>query len=165
MRGLVFRHPPAPILDKIGASAVIGLYHASGSEAPTGSYAIHFHEQGHTVALPYFAHPDSEMEFAEHSDPFSQSGLEQGAFGMMQPNSNASSVTPDVLFVPLVGFTETGDRLGQGGGHYDRWLAQHPNSMAIGLAWDVQLCETVPMEPHDVRLDAVITPTRIYGPF
>jgi 5-formyltetrahydrofolate cyclo-ligase len=65
--------------------------------------------------------------------------------------------------VPLVGFTASGERLGQGGGHYDRWLAEHPGRLTIGLAWDAQLCPALPSEPHDEPLDAVITPTRIYG--
>ena len=86
-------------------------------------------------------------------------------FGIAQPDENAESVVPDVLFVPLVGFTAQGDRLGQGGGHYDRWLAEHPNTVAIGLAWDCQLVEDLPSEPHDVPLSAVVTPTRTYGPF
>src|SRR3546814_6880034 len=57
-----------------------------------------------------------------------------------------------------------GRRLGQGGGHYDRWLAAHPGARAIGLAWDEQLCEDLPHETHDIRLDAIVTPTRLYGP-
>jgi 5-formyltetrahydrofolate cyclo-ligase len=82
---------------------------------------------------------------------------------MRQPSDDAEPLTPDVLFVPLVGFTPALERLGQGGGHYDRWLAEHPPRLTIGLAWDVQACDTLPTEHHDQRLDAVITPTRIYG--
>ena len=74
-------------------------------------------------------------------------------------------MTPDVLFVPLVGFTPEGARLGQGGGHYDRWLEAHPTTLAIGLGWDVQAVDELPVEAHDRSLDAVITPTRMYGPF
>jgi 5-formyltetrahydrofolate cyclo-ligase len=72
---------------------------------------------------------------------------------------------PDVLFVPLVGFTARGDRLGQGGGHYDRWLAANPHVPAIGLGWDCQLVEDLPREDHDRPLSAVVTPTRLFGPF
>ena len=57
------------------------------------------------------------------------------------------------------------ERLGQGGGHYDRWLAHHPDTIRIGMAWDGQLVDELPVEPHDVPLDAVVTPTRLYGPF
>ena len=70
-----------------------------------------------------------------------------------------------MLFVPLLGFTAKGARIGQGGGHYDRWLADHPETVAIGMAWDAQLCEDLPMEAHDQSLSAVVTPTRLYGPF
>ena len=67
--------------------------------------------------------------------------------------------------MPLVGFTEQGDRIGQGGGFYDRWLAAHPDTLAIGMAWDVQKVDELPVEDHDMPLTAIITPTRIYGPF
>lgn len=165
MRGLVFRHPPVPLLHKIPEGAVIGLYHAGPDEAPTTAYAGHFQERGHRVALPRFAARDAAMHFAEHTDPYSLSDLESGPFGVLQPIANAPAVTPQFLFVPLVGFTERGDRLGQGGGHYDRWLAANPGTPAIGMAWDCQRCDSLPHEEHDVPLDAIITPTRLYGPF
>ncbi len=85
--------------------------------------------------------------------------------GLMQPAADAPLVVPEVLFMPLVGFTERGERIGQGGGFYDRWLAAHPATIAIGLAWDMQKVDDLPIEAHDMPLTAVITPTRIYGPF
>ncbi|MFN4019003.1 MAG: 5-formyltetrahydrofolate cyclo-ligase [Erythrobacter sp.] len=163
IRGLLFHRPPAPLLAQIGGEAVIGLYHAGPFEAPAAGYARFFHEAGHILALPRFAAPDAAMSFARHTDPYATSDLEAGPFGILQPTAQAEPVIPDVLFVPLVGFTADGARLGQGGGHYDRWLAEHPPALAIGLAWDVQLCAALPAEPHDAALDAVITPTRIYG--
>jgi 5-formyltetrahydrofolate cyclo-ligase len=63
----------------------------------------------------------------------------------------------------LLGFTRDGHRLGQGGGHYDRWLASHPQVVALGLGWDCQLLDNLPLEPHDCALRAIVTPTRIYG--
>jgi 5-formyltetrahydrofolate cyclo-ligase len=163
VRGLLFHRPPAPLLARIGDEAVIGLYHAGPYEAPAGGYARFFHEAGHTIALPRFAAMGAPMTFARHSDPHGHSDLAPGPYGMMQPDAQAAPLVPDVLFVPLVGFTAAGARLGQGGGHYDRWLAEHACGLAVGLAWDVQLCEALPAEPHDMALDAVITPTRFYG--
>lgn len=165
MRGLVFRHPPAPLLNMIGDDAVIGLYRAMPEEAPTTSYAGFFQERGHTIALPRFTDPAGPMEFAHHSDPYGETDIEEGAFGLHQPLSDAEKLSPDVLFVPLVGFTERGERLGQGGGHYDRWLADNPDTLTIGLAWDCQKVEALPIEPHDQPLAAIVTPTRLYGPF
>jgi len=163
IQALLFNRPPAPLAAKIGAQAVIGLYHATPYEASARGYARFFHEAGHRVALPHFAADDAAMDFRAHTDPHDESDLVPGPFGLKQPSNDAEAVLPDVLFVPLVGFTADLIRLGQGGGHYDRWLAQHPGRMAIGLAWDAQLVDTLPVEPHDIALDAVVTPTRIYG--
>jgi len=163
IRGLLFHRPPAPVVSRIVSDAVIGLYAATADEAPASGYAKFFHEAGHAIALPHFASRDAPMRFARHSAPYDQSDLVAGPFGVMQPPDNAEALNPDILFVPLVGFTGDCARLGQGGGHYDRWLAEHPCRLAIGLAWDVQLCDALSTEPHDRVLDAVITPTRIYG--
>lgn len=165
IRALLFHRPPGPVLDMIGEDAAIGLYHASRFEAPASAYAGFFAERGHRIALPHFAHRDAAMTFRAHTDPFGASDLAPGPFGLLQPAGEPALIVPDVLFVPLVGFTDTCERLGQGGGHYDSWLAEHPGRVTIGLAWDAQLIEpasNLPLEPHDQRLDAVVTPTRIY---
>lgn len=163
IRSLLFHRPPAPLLARIPHEAVIGLYHAGPWEAPAGAYARFFRDAGHTLALPFFAGRDAPMGFSHHTDPYAQEDLEVGPFGILQPEADAEPLIPDVLFVPLVGFTADGARLGQGGGHYDRWLAEHRPALAIGLAWDAQLCAALPNEAHDMVLDAVVTPTRIYG--
>lgn len=163
MRALMFHRPPAPLLSKIPQEATIGLYHAGPFEAPAAAYARFFRDAGHTLALPHFADHTAPMRFRHHTDPYAQDDLEVGPFGILQPAAVAEALVPDVLFVPLVGFTAALERLGQGGGHYDRWLAEHPPALAVGLAWDAQLRESLPTEPHDKPLDAVVTPTRIYG--
>jgi len=164
IRALVFKRPPAALDALIPASAVIGLYAATPGEAPALGYARHFHEAGHTIALPWFATRDTPMEFRRWASPWLEDLLAPGPFGP-QPPADAPVLIPDVLIVPLVGFTDDGTRLGQGGGHYDRWLAAHPDATAIGLAWDCQLIPALPREDHDHPLRAVVTPTRLYGPF
>lgn len=164
-RALLFRVPPAPLAALIPEEATIGLYRAGPNEAPATPYARHFLERGHAIALPRFADRDAPMEFALHTDPYEEGDLEAGPFGLLQPLAQAEAAVPDVVIVPLIGFTADGRRLGQGGGHYDRWLAAHPATVAIGLAWDAQLVDDLPDEPHDRPLAAVVTPTRLYGPF
>ena len=161
---LIFARPPAPLLNLIPENSVVGLYFNTPDEAPTAAYTRFFHEEGRAVALPRFANKSAPMEFAVLSDPYDYDDCEVGPFGMLQPSGEASAVIPSVVFVPLLGFTERGDRLGQGGGHYDRYLSAHPHLIAIGMGWDLQLCDTLPVESHDIRLDAVVTPTRLYGP-
>ncbi len=166
VRALLFHRPPTPLLAAIDTDAVIGLYAATHYEAPAAGYARFFKEAGHTLALPHLGAVPSAMTFREHLDPFALSDLVPGPMGIAQPPQSASLLTPDVLIVPLVGFTASGDRLGQGGGYYDRWLVEHPGTMTVGLAWDVQLIAEqggLAIEPHDARLDWIITPTRIYG--
>lgn len=64
----------------------------------------------------------------------------------------------DVVIVPGVAFTTGGERLGQGGGWYDRFLERlPPTSLTIGVGFEVQICDELPVEPHDVRLDVVVT--------
>lgn len=163
LRALMFHRPPAPLLARIPQEAVIGLYHAAPFEAPAAAYARFFRDAGHSLALPHFASRTVPMAFRHHTDPYAQDDLEVGPFGILQPAADAEALVPDVLFVPLLGFTAECARIGQGGGHYDRWLAEHPPALAVGLAWDAQLCDTLPIEPHDAPLDAVVTPTRIFG--
>ena len=162
---LVFNRPPAPLLELVPEGATIGLYRADPGEAPAFSYTRFFFERGYEVALPRITKLSEPMRFHAHSDPFEESDLEEGPMGLMQPSGDLPELVPDVLFMPLVGFTVTGERLGQGGGFYDRWLAAHPDTIAIGMAWDMQEVDDLPVEDHDMPLAAIVTPTRILGPF
>jgi 5-formyltetrahydrofolate cyclo-ligase len=65
----------------------------------------------------------------------------------------------DLALVPGLGFDARGGRLGRGKGHYDRLLAGF-TGLKIGVAFDCQIVPAVPREPHDIALDAVVTPTR-----
>lgn len=166
VRNLMFMRPPSPVMSLVPQGAIVGVYLASDAEAPALAYARHFHEAGHRVALPWFGSRTDAMTFREWASPWVEESLEAGPWhGIAQPDATAEVLTPDVLFVPLVGFDDNGGRLGQGGGHYDRWLAANPDATAIGLAWDCQLVEHLPGEAHDQLLRAVVTPTRFYGPF
>ena len=162
---LVFARPPSPLVALVPPGATIGLYREDPGEAPASSYARHFFEAGHKIALPRITTLAEPMRFHLHTDPYEGGDLHPGPLGLMQPAPDAPEVVPDVLFMPLVGFTADGNRIGQGGGFYDRWLAAHPGTIAIGMAWDVQKVDQLPLEDHDMKITAIVTPTRIYGPF
>ena len=161
---LVFNRPPRPVLDLVPDGATIGLYRAAEGEARTAGYLWFFFEAGHPVALPR-VDSGRTMTFHRHIDPYEESDIAPGPFGLLQPAAQAPAVEPAVLFVPLVGFTATGERLGQGGGFYDRYLLDHPDVIAIGMAWDVQEVPELPITSHDMPLTAIVTPTRVLGPF
>jgi 5-formyltetrahydrofolate cyclo-ligase len=165
-RALMFKQPPSPITALIPQGATIGIYLEGSAEAPATAYARYFHEAGHKIALPWFASRAAPMAFREWVSPWVDDMLVPSPWqGIAQPETNAPELVPDILFVPLVGFTSEGNRLGQGGGHYDRWLATNPSAVPIGLAWDCQLVDDLPCETHDRTLHAVVTPSRIYGPW
>ncbi|MEO8377060.1 MAG: 5-formyltetrahydrofolate cyclo-ligase [Candidatus Sumerlaeota bacterium] len=90
--------------------------------------------------------------------------LKPGYRGILEP-SNSCNVTNidsiDAMFIPGLAFDARGNRLGQGGGHYDRLLARLPRSCAtIGLAYDWQVVDSVPVVEHDQCLQWIVTPTR-----
>ena len=162
-KSLLFMRPPASVAAMVPEGAVVGLYAATAFEAPTTAYARWFHENGRSLALPWFAARGAEMQFRKWSDPYDPAALVSAPYGARQPRDDAAQAIPDIVIVPLIGFTATCDRLGQGGGHYDRWLSAHRAVVAIGLGWDCQLVDTLPLEPHDRRLAAIITPTRLFA--
>lgn len=87
--------------------------------------------------------------------------LVQTGFGTTGPGPDAAVLDPDVLLVPLSAFDARGHRIGYGAGHYDRAISRlqqkgrHPT--LIGIAFACQEVASVPAEPHDVALDAVLT--------
>jgi 5-formyltetrahydrofolate cyclo-ligase len=93
---------------------------------------------------------------------------EQGKMGILEPLPTAAELVPDLLFVPLAAFDRAGNRLGYGGGYYDRTLAKLRESrkiFAIGIGYACQEVEEVPVEAHDQQLDFVLTEAElIAGP-
>ena len=77
-----------------------------------------------------------------------------------EPAAHLPACHPDVLFIPLAAFDRRGYRIGYGAGHYDRALASLKAKkpvLAIGIAYATQEVPEVPAEPHDQRLDFVLT--------
>jgi len=66
----------------------------------------------------------------------------------------------DLIIVPGVAFDRAGGRVGRGGGFYDRLLPQY-SALRAGICFDFQYLEAVPAEEHDIRMDWVVTDTRI----
>lgn len=90
--------------------------------------------------------------------------LARGFAGIPEPPADAPLAVPAVVLVPLVAATRGGVRLGQGAGHYDRTLAALRRAgpvVAIGLAHDVQIADTLPVDAWDQPLDWLATPTHL----
>ena len=82
-------------------------------------------------------------------------------FGTYGPAAHEPVLDPEIMLVPLAAFDQFGNRIGYGGGYYDRAIHQMRqkghNPRLIGIAFDCQEVASVPVEPHDIRLDAILT--------
>src|SRR3546814_12392054 len=88
--------------------------------------------------------------------------LEKGPWGTQQPADHAALAAPDIIFCPLVGFDRRGGRIGQGGGHYDRYFAAHPGALRIGIGWSVQEIDATTRQSTDIPPDATLTQQEIH---
>ena len=85
--------------------------------------------------------------------------------GVIDKNADIPTGHYDVIIVPLLAFDSDRHRLGFGGGWYDRFLRMNPLATTVGLALDDQFyAPGLPSEPHDMRLDYVVTESRTFGP-
>ena len=85
-------------------------------------------------------------------------------YGIPEPISKRK-VYPEILLIPLMGFDNEFNRLGYGGGFYDRYLAKKGNSrkiLKIGVGFSLQKVSKIPTNQHDVSLDNIITEKKIY---
>ena len=119
---------------------------------------------GNFLTYSYLSFP--QVDVKEKKMAFIQSGINSlekiKLFGkvLMVPGKAGKEIVPDLLVVPGLGFSESGKRLGRGGGFYDRYLSSF-NGTAVGICYEGQLLEAVPVEPHDCFVGFVITEKRI----
>ena len=91
--------------------------------------------------------------------------LVTGAFGIQTVDPARQRIVPageiDCIVVPGAAFTERGDRLGLGGGYYDRYMAEKaPQASRVALTFDCLVVPSIPMEAHDQRVETILTETR-----
>jgi len=110
------------------------------------------HARGHKVLLPQTPPRGEHLKFRLWHPNCT---MVTERFGTQRPDG--PEATPALIFVPLLAFDQTGNRLGYGGGYYDRTLAAHPGVPAIGFGYAAQEVPMIPSEPHDQRLTAIFT--------
>jgi 5-formyltetrahydrofolate cyclo-ligase len=146
-------------LERLPAFRAFSGYHPLGSELDPRPLMRRLARAGATAALPVAASRDAALEFRRWEPG---EALEPDAFGIPSPPRSAPALVPDLVIAPVLAFDRAGQRLGQGAGHYDRTLANlralRP-VFVLGLAYAGQEVEALPAEPHDERLDAILTET------
>ncbi|MCR4964063.1 MAG: 5-formyltetrahydrofolate cyclo-ligase [Bacteroidales bacterium] len=83
--------------------------------------------------------------------------MKVGEYNILEPTSQPYEGPLDLIVVPGMAFDAQGHRLGRGKGYYDRFLAFYPNVKTIGLCFDFQFVDEIPVEPHDRPVDCVLT--------
>ncbi|MDO7835351.1 5-formyltetrahydrofolate cyclo-ligase [Sphingobium sp. HBC34] len=151
---LAFKAIPSPLARRIADARVVALYMALDDEAPAQRMAAQLLTMGKTIALPRVLDRLGSMDFLAW-DP--ESTLIPGPFRTSHPEPGDGPVTPDVIIAPLVGFDRMMNRLGQGGGYYDRSFARYPDALRVGLAWSAQEMDALPADPWDLPLHVIMT--------
>ena len=98
-------------------------------------------------------------------EPRDDTAWRPGKFGILEPDPERSFVVEqqkiDLIIVPGLAFDRRGNRLGQGGGYYDRFLAKTKNACFIGFCYEEQVLETVPVSEFDIPLHGLATETGV----
>jgi 5-formyltetrahydrofolate cyclo-ligase len=148
----------------------LALYLSNDGELDTGPLIQFLWQQGKSVYLPILhPHKPGFLVFQHYS---ANTPMTQNKFGIAEPVLNATQLKPlpeiEMIGLPLVAFDVFGNRMGMGGGYYDRTLATaifcQPAPLLVGLAHQCQQVEQVPVESWDIPLNLVVTPEQLIIP-
>ncbi|NVD07510.1 5-formyltetrahydrofolate cyclo-ligase [Vibrio sp. JPW-9-11-11] len=155
-------------LPELKTAQHIALYLATDGEIDTKPLIEWLWEQGKCTYLPVI-HPFSKghLLFLHYHD---DTPMVLNQYSIAEPKLDQTQVLPvdnlDLICTPLVAFDHQGQRLGMGGGYYDRtlapWFTTHQGPKPIGLAHDCQQVDSLPAESWDVPLPKIVTPSHIW---
>ncbi|MEI8634096.1 5-formyltetrahydrofolate cyclo-ligase [Vibrio sp. PP-XX7] len=156
-------------LTELSSSTQIAIYLPADGELNTRPLIEWFWQTEKSVYLPVL-HPFSpgHLLFIHYDD---QTPMTHNRYGIEEPRLNKERIIPteslDLIFTPLVGFDSSGQRLGMGGGYYDRtlarWFQTGQGGKPIGLAHDCQFVEKLPVASWDIPLPTIVTPSQIWS--
>jgi 5-formyltetrahydrofolate cyclo-ligase len=151
------------VVPHLPAAGAIAVYVAHGTEIDPAVIVERLQRLGRTLLWPRVDPATNALSF--HA--CTPHALVPGFRSLPEPAADAPAATPDIILLPLVGADLAGNRIGQGGGHYDRTLAAlragGKPPQTIGLAWEVQVIDAIAPDGWDQRLDALATPARWIG--
>jgi 5-formyltetrahydrofolate cyclo-ligase len=119
---------------------------------------------GKVAALPRFSEAEGKYQACRVQNL--ETDVVRGQFGIREPVGGCAGEVlkrPDLILVPGVGFDSCCRRLGRGKGYYDQILAV-VEGRKCGVGFDEQIVDGIPLEPHDIALDCILTPTRWIEP-
>ncbi|MFH1977230.1 MAG: 5-formyltetrahydrofolate cyclo-ligase [Pseudomonadota bacterium] len=140
------------------------LYINSGYEVVTKDILKRCFDYNKTVVLPSFNVGMQKIYLLKVDNL--KTGLKRGENGILEPDTSKCKIVPiefiDIAIIPGFAFDEKGGRIGSGDGLYDRLIPMLPvTTRKVGLAYESQIIQHVPMESHDKHVDIIITENRI----
>jgi len=146
-------------LPEVQMAGTVAAYYSIGSEPDTRGLVFALWKRGTYVLLPLLR-PDGDLDWASYEGPES---LVAGPRGLKEPGEAprgpGAVASADVVLVPALAVDGQGNRLGRGGGSFDRALARvGPLIPVIALLYDSELVDRVPVEGHDTPVRAVVRP-------
>lgn len=147
-------------LPRILTSNTIMIYLAHGNEVNTWPQITHWLREGRNILVPKMFGNELKPVLIKNLDD-----LVINQIGIPEPANNDDFVDHiPITIIPGLAFGRSGERLGRGKGHYDRFLTTHPQTIRIGLAYDWQILQDIPQETHDQTMDLIVTETNILVP-
>lgn len=137
-------------------------YAAMADEVQTASLLSRILADGKQLYLPYIT--EAKQGLMEAARVVDLAQLQPDCYGIMAPSAQAVVAVEqqlDLVIIPGVAFTEQLQRLGMGGGFYDRFLARLTRAVKFGIFFEVQCAPTLPLEKYDKRLDCICTEQRV----
>ena len=144
---------------KIFKYKIIGSYYPVNFEADTFQLMRMFKQKGYKLSLPVISSKyDMNFYTWNLNDP-----LYVNKYGIPEPKSKIK-VIPSILLIPMVAYDKRLNRLGYGGGYYDRFLEKYEkkNILKIGLAFTCQEVKKLPTNNFDKKMDYILTEKKLY---
>ncbi|MBQ6974978.1 MAG: 5-formyltetrahydrofolate cyclo-ligase [Selenomonadaceae bacterium] len=143
-------------------SQIIMAYFSTAEEIQLQEFFSAAFNDGKILAVPFIEGREMYAAILPDID-----AAEVGAYGILTVKSSVRKIIDaekiNCIVTPGLAFDANFNRLGKGGGFYDKFLSRAVNAVKIALAYDNQIVENVPIEPHDVKVDFVLTPTKNFS--
>ncbi|MCC6679511.1 MAG: 5-formyltetrahydrofolate cyclo-ligase [Phycisphaeraceae bacterium] len=154
-------------LPALNAAASVFCFVSHGAEIETHDFVRELLSAGKRVAVPWLG--DVNLPRGAPGDFMRAFFIERledmvpGRFGIPAPLRKCDQIDAvcELAVCPGLAFSASGGRLGRGAAYYDRYLSQHPNMLTVGLCFDFQIVEQVPMDPRDVPMRHLVSERRV----
>ena len=151
-----------PLINSFNGKS-ISIFQAYNNEINTNDLIKFLISKNFSISLPCINDESDEMLFREWNGT---DQLISGKYGILEPNQNNKIAYPSVLFIPLLAFDENGNRLGYGGGYYDKYIDAHDTEnmhlLKIGVGYSFQKIYEVPNNINDKKLNWILTEKYLY---